>query len=1274
MAGVARWAAAPHSPDGIPMRTQVHLDGWARRIARWLMMLVAAAGVQARPESAPWRAGESFRREPLRIVEGGKPGFTRLHPSVTGLAFTNRIPETRHLTNQILLNGSGLAAGDVDGDGRVDVFCAGFDNESALYLNLGDWKFALAGPEAGVQLPGLDCTGAALADLDGDGDLDLVVNTLGQGTHLLFNDGRGRFQVFPRILNPGRGGMTVALADYDGDGWLDLYIANYRTRALMDMPGTRMTFRRVGDRTVVDTVNGRPATDPEFAGRFGVNEHGGIEENGEPDRLYRNLGGTNFVEVSWTGGAFLDEEGKPLREAPPDWGLAAMFHDFDGDGRPDLYVCNDFQSPDRLWLNQGGGQFRLAGALALRHTSLSSMAVDGGDLDRDGHEDFLVLEMMSRDHGQRMRWVRENFPHRPVIGRYDDRPQVEQNTLQFGRGDGTWSEAAQLAGLEAAEWAWACALVDVDLDGWEDVLVANGMERAGRDLDAADRLKAMRTGRRITEAQVFEGRKVFPRLAPENLAFRNQGDRTFREVGPEWGFAEPGVSQALVLADLDGDGDQDVLVGNLNAAVSVYRNDGSAPRVAVRLVGQSPNTRGIGARIELVPVPDPSGPSTPAPQAREVMAGGRYLSGDDPLRTFAGSLPEGGTFEVRVRWPLGGVTTVAGVSANTQLEVREPEGGGATATPKEPGATAPPGLAGWRFEDRSAWIQHRHGDQAFDDYARQPLLSYTLSQPGPGVGWVDLDGDGDDDLVVGDGVPGRVAVYRNDGGKKLVPWEAAAFRGPWSRDVTGLAVLPGAAGRSAKLLAALANYEDGAALGPGVLGLEVGAGAPEEVISASESSPGPLALADIDGDGDLDLFVGGRVLPGRWPAAASSLFLRQERGGWVPDGVRSRVLQGIGLVQGAVFSDLDGDGDADLVLACEWGPVRVLRQDREGFTDITEALGLAGCTGWWNSVAAADFDNDGRMDLVAGNWGRNTPYQRHRGRGPLRVYHGDLNGDGIHDVVEAHTDARTGREVPGLPLTVLGQALPSVRARFPTHEAFGAASIDQVLGEEGRGLQRLEAAWLETTVFLNRGDHFEPRPLPGRAQESPVFGLVAVDVDGDGNEDLFLAQNFFAVRPYVPRYDAGLGLWLRGDGRGGFEVVEAAVSGIRIEGEARGAAAADFDLDGRVDLVVGQNGAATRLFRNAEAVPGLRVRLAGPPGNPAGVGARVRWKSSGAPAREVHAGGGYLSQDSMVQVLARQGATTTLTVDWPGGGRTEQIVPAGTAEVKIEWTPAAGPR
>lgn len=1180
-------------------------------------------------------------------------GFRQMPAETTGLHFTNAIAPARYLTNQIYLNGSGVALGDVNGDDRPDVFVAGLAGSSALFLNLGGWRFTNV-TRAAITFPAsatpLDASGCVLADVTGDGALDLLFNTIAQGTWLLVNDGRGNFRPAGPALNGARAGMSFALADVDGDGDLDLYVANYRPVSMRDEPNGRFTIRDEGGRPRVIAYNGRPVTEPDLAGRFYVTPTG-VKENGEPDALLLNDGRGGFTAVSWTGGTFLDEDGRALPYAPPDWGLSAMLRDLNGDGRPDLYVCNDFESPDRLWWNEtppgGPVRFRAAGNLVQRMTSAFSMGMDAADLNRDGRDDFLVLDMLSRDHRLRMLQVDGLPPGRAVPGLFTDVPQFSHNTLFLGRDDGTFAEIGRLAGLSASEWSWTPVFLDVDLDGWEDLLVSNGHEMEMMDADIGRKTELLKNQRRMSTRELLELRLMFRRFNAPNAAFRNRGNLAFEDLSEAWGFALPSVAHGLALADLDDDGDLDAVLNCLNDPLAVFRNEATAPRLAVRLQGSAPNTRGIGARITVRGGPVPE-------QSQVMISGGRYLSGDDAIRTFAAG-PAGG-LEVEVKWPSGKVSRRGGVKPDATVVLPESEAAPET-RPDEP-APAP------LFTEVSGALNHTHADPAFDAFARQPLLSRNAAFTGPGLTWTDLDNDGADDLVIGTGAGGLLAAFAGDGAGGFRRLTNGPLTRPPGRDLT--TILP----RPPALLAGSANYEDGRTNGGLIRVTDLARNIAGDSLLGSGFTVGPLAMGDVEGDGSLEIFVGGRSLPGRYPEPAPSLLV-ETRGGRFA--IRHR-FEALGLVNGAMFADVTGDHLPDLVIAAEWSPLRVFRNEGGRFTEATAALGLTNTVGWWHSVNASDFDEDGRLDLIAGNFGWNSfP----RPRAPLdgvegglanrrRIRWGDLDGNGVVDLIESWFDD-AGRELPVRKFDSVAAALPFLQERFTTRGAYGAATLGEIYGDRLAGLPMIEARWFATTVFLNRGDNFEPRVLPAEAQFAPVFGLAVADFDGDGHDDAFLAQNFFPLHPEEARQDAGRGLLLRGDGRGGLTPVPGLASGALVHGEGRGAAVADFNRDGRSDLAVGQNAAQTRLFRNDGARPGLRVKLLGPPENPDAIDARLQLFAGerGGPIREIRAGSGWLSVDSPTVVLTHAARPTTLAVRWPDGSEKRHPLPANAREITV---------
>jgi enediyne biosynthesis protein E4 len=866
---------------------------------------------------------------PVQPIGTAKTGFSLLLPLETGIQFSNVLSDAAVAKNQILLLGSGVALGDVDGDGRCDVYLCRLEGPNVLCRNLGNWKFEDITGAAGVACPDQYSTGAVLADLDGDEDLDLLVNSIGGGTRCFVNDGKGRFAENTQAGFTNKFAATsIALADIEGDGDLDVYVANYRST----------TIRSTGLQVL--NVNGKRVLKPEDRESYEFTSGGLLLEHAEPDFLYLNDGKGKFTAVSWTGGGFLDEDGKPLTAPQKDWGLSVMFRDMNGDRAPDIYVCNDFWSPDRVWINNGHGQFRAIDRLALRNSSTFSMGVDFSDINRDGRDDFLVLDMLSRDHARRMRqraMAGQNFND---VTQIESRPQVERNTLFLNRGDGTYAEIAQLSGLHASEWSWGIVFIDVDLDGYEDALITTGHGFDTQDSDTEREIS--RRGPSSTN-RIGQNVLMYPRLRVPNLAFRNKGDLTFEEVSSAWGFDAVGVSHGIATADLDNDGDLDVVVNNLNAPAGIYRNNTAAPRIAVRL------KRGVGARI------------TVGNQTQEVISGGRYLSCDDGLRVFAPAK------NIEVVWRSGRRSVISNAEPNRVYQIDET------------------------------------GSMPFEP-SRRVLEPYFVAM--------------------------------NPVSDVHIP-------------------------------------------------------EPTNVISA----------------------------------------------------------------------DLNGDGRPEMIDARDWGPIRAV--DPQGKYKAR-----------WNALAVADFDNDGRPDLVATSWGRNTPFQ-HYLRDELHLYTGE-------NVIEAYVDPKTRRVVPWRDRDTLAATMPWILERFSTDKAFGEASMEAIFGDRLKLMKELRVNTLDHMIFLNRGDHFEGKPLPIEAQFAPALAVAVGDFDGDGAQDIFLAENFFGVDPQTSRYDAGRGLWLRGDGKGDFRALSGDESGVKIYGEQTGVLLKDFDGDGKLDLAVKQNDAATKFYRNAK--------------------------------------------------------------------------------------------
>jgi hypothetical protein len=1223
----------------------VNVDMAVGRSLGGLCLCVALLTACDRDTKQPstWQQAPGYRWREL-VVPRGKAGFTPVQANRSQVAFQNTVSEAALLRNRILGQGAGVAIGDVDSDGLVDVFFGRTEGCNALYRNLGDWRFEDITARAGVGACDRYTTGATFADIDSDRDLDLVLLATNGPNAFFVNDGHGVFAE-RRDLGldtTGRGGTTITMADVDGDGRLDMYVANYKSWFIDDSIPPQ---ERGPGEMVRQVAANRYEVTERFRDYYKLvmrPDMGGLRltTRADPDELYLNTGGS-FTRVA-TASGFLDADGKALTEAPESFGLTARFVDLDGDRAPDLYVANDFEDADELWFNDGKGRFRRAPWTAQRQQSNASMGVDVADVNADGLPDLFVVDMLSKDTRRLKMQTPTHTAFAKTPADFAMLLQHQRNTLYLNRGDRTFAEVAALAGVQASGWSWSTVFLDADLDGWQDILITAGHLWDIMDADTHERLQA-----RMPEFDFRRFRWQFPALRLTNVAYRNRGDLTFEDVSDAWNFSgDEAISHAMATGDLDGDGDLDVVINRLGSPALVLRNDATAPRVAVRLIGDAPNTRAIGARIRLL------GGAVPL-QEKEVSAGGIYMSHSDEQAAFAMGRSDSAT--IVVDWRDGRQTVIPAVRGNRLYEISQQS---ADMPRPRVDSVSPP-----LFVDASAALgAHKHVDPPFDDWQRQLLLPNSLAYLGPGVAWFDYDRDGDEDLFVGAGKGGRLGVFRNDRGR-LAPQTTAGPVAP--QDFTS--VLGMSAGSAGRILAGVASWEGNVAAS--VIAIEPrGTPRSDAVVEGLESSAGALALGDYDSDGDLDLFVGGRALPAQFPRAASSALYRNDNGRFTVDTTRSAALQRVGLVSAASFADLDNDGDADLLLAREWDSILLLLNQSGRFEPAPATWGLARWTSRWNGIATGDLDGDGRLDIVATSWGRNTMTPADSAR-PLVMLHGPFGARGEEELLLAREDPRVRALVPLNGFGRVRAGVADVPDRIRTFAQYADASVEQVLGAGIAQAERKPVVSLDHMVFLNRGNRFEGIALPLEAQFAPAFYAGIADFTGDGREDVFLTQNFTPTAMGLPRYDAGRGLVLAGDGKGGLRALSGAQSGVIVYGDQRGAGYTDFDNDGRLDLAIAQNSATTRLFRNASAKPGLRVRLRGGLSNPDAIGAQVRlvYGDRFGPVREIQAGSGYWSQNGAVQVfgLEEGGTPSAVWVRWPGGAETRVPVPLNAKEVVV---------
>ncbi|MBK8100441.1 MAG: VCBS repeat-containing protein [Planctomycetes bacterium] len=1189
---------------------------------------------------------ESLTATPLRerAAREGKR-FQRLDPATTGLQFQNEL--RRENIIPYVYAGAGVAVGDYDADGLPDVFLVSQDGQNKLFRQTAPMRFDDVTERAG-KLGGGDAwgTAASFVDVDQDGDLDLYVANLEAPNQLWRNRGDGTFAECAAELGLDvvAATMGVAFADYDQDGDLDLYVLTNRVF------GPRLPAEIVAEATLPTSIKKTRAElfppQPEFPRRDGrATIPAGYEDfyfaiddqvfsAGQPDRLLRN-DGARFTDVTKAAG--IHDHGQ---------GLSVLWWDFDGDGRLDLYVANDLQSPDALYRNRGDGTFEDIVGKALPYTTFFSMGSDFGDVDGDGRFDLCVADMSATTHymGKMLmgsmsaqRWFLMNA--RPL--------QAMRNTLFLNSGTGRCLEAAYLAGVASTDWTWTIRLCDLDDDGWLDLFATNGIPSFEDNPDLGRQIQRLwRAGRHDAALDVARN---LPRVDERNVARRNTGDLRFVDCGAEWGLDELSVGNGAVVTDLDRDGDLDIVVNNLNAEASVFENRGATGhRALVSLVGTASNRQGIGARITV----QAGGRS----QVRLVSPTRGYMSAGETVEHFG--LGEAERIErLHVRWPSGREQVFADLAADRYFVIREAGDGGVP----EVEAAAPL----LRSVDV---IAARHVERPFDDYAVQPLLPHRLSQMGPGIAGGDVDGDGVDEVFVG-GAAGQAGSLWTRKNGAFVPID-----GPWAADAEcedmGALFVDRDRDGDMDLLVASGSIETGPELrrlrvydNDGRGGFVV---APTGVVPELSVAASSLGAADVDRDGDLEVFVGGYTVPGRYPEAPSSVLLRNDDGRFVDaTATLAPQLQQAGMVTGATFADVDGDGWQDLVVAAQWQPLVVHRNEQGRLVAMANS-GLADRHGQWNSVSAADLDGDGDLDLVAGNLGLNTKYKA-TAESPLRLFARDFDDNGQFDVVEAKQQG--GVELPVRGLSCSSEAMPMLADRFPTYHAFAKATLAEIYGQGPlAGAMCLEVHDLQTRVFENQGGKFVARELPRLLQGSCVSGVGIADFDGDGVLDLLAAQNSFAPEPETGRNAGGLGLLLRGGKDLRFEPVPADRSGIVMPEDAKAVAIVDFDGDARPDVLVTTNDGPVRGFGHGGSAAGLAVTLRGEPGNPTAIGARIELVPPTGPVqvRVLTAGSGYLSQSAAVAFFANVPAGSKLQVQWPDGGRSEHAPEARTGIVRLQ--------
>jgi hypothetical protein len=1138
----------------------------------------------------------------------GKTLFVQLPPSETGVRIENRYDDPRmwgqyYSEFEMGSIGTGVAIGDYDGDGRPDLYVVSKTGGCRLFRNLGNYRFEDVTEKAGVGAePGVWNAGATFVDVNNDGLLDIYLCRFNAPNLLYINQGDGTFKEMGHAygLDVVDASVMASFGDYDRDGWLDVYIAT----------------------NLLDSEK---------------------HPSGQRGYLFHNNRNGTFTNVTDRSGISGEAQSH-----------SATWWDFDDDGWPDLYVANDYGLPDKLYHNNQDGTFTDVIDRVLPHTSFYSMGSDLGDVDNDGRIDLFVADMAATSHWMDQHSIAETRdksedpPDNSGVA-----PKYHRSALYLNTGTGRFLEASQLAGISASDWTWSVRFEDLDNDGRLDLYITNGFnhdpnpEVRNRSLSAdnlAERIRIMHDA---------------PVLAETHLAFRNLGDLEFTSVGAAWGLDQKGVSFGAAFGDLSGDGNLDLVYTNYDGGVTLLRNDCDSGHVVnVYLHGTVSNRFGVGATVRIE--------SALGTQVRPLTLARGYMSSSEPMLHF-GLGHDTSVRRMVVTWPSGLVQTFADLAVDRRYTVTEP----ALARPA-------PGKASLaipsQFEEigAAAGLALRSREEVIDEIEPQHLIPLRLNRRGPGAAAGDVNGSGRDSVVVGATTVDPLRVLSATSSRRFIGGDAFASA-PLAPLDDGPVLLFDAQGKgNADLLVT----KGGNGLPPGSpeyqprLYFNDGHGAfrpaPDDALPPFLTSAGAVAAADFDRSGRLSVFIGGRIQTGDYPLAPRSA-LFANRGGRFEDVTDALApgLREVGMVTSALWSDVDGDGWPDLLLTLEWGGVKYFHNDHgRGFEDWSEKAGFAAAgTGWWTSLAAADFNGDGRPDYVVGNVGLNTQYHADPTH-PALLFSGDFKGDGSSQLIEAYYEGD--RLYPWRSRHKLAESIPAILKRFPRNDSYARATVGEIFGEGTLArARRFAATQLQSGVFLSQPDGtYRFEPLPRIAQIAPLQGMAAGDFDGDGHADIYAVQNSYAPIPAVGRFDGGLSQLLRGDGHGHFTPVPPLESGLVVPGDAKALCVLDLDQDGWPDFFVTRNNGSTLAFRN-HGRPGhnsLRIALKGPPGNPTGVGARITLELADGSTQtsEVYAGSGYYSQSSPACFFGYPDSNPPrrLRVRWPSGATSEQDLSA----------------